>query len=380
MNIKKISLLLIGIIPNAFLVKTMLSFLPDLTIVIYACLYMLFGVYLFKNKALPLKIGIFEVMMLLWIVLLTISVLYSPYNYWGLFKLAKLVFMGFGLVLFIKVYVTSKSDWEYLINRYLFTSFLLQICVIVNFISLGMPFGRFNFYGAHPIPLGMLGAVTAVIAVSLFIQKRIKTLPFFVLLFSSVWIVLISSSKGPLLSMLVGLIFLLPAMMKSVRRGIFFALLAAIAFSIISQTEQYESMAKRVTNADEDQSTYERFLLFNSAENTIKDNPILGGGIGVFKDYYPHNLVLEVLGEGGMLMGILLLLFFLWYVREIFSYLIKQRGNLYLYTSLAVLTVPLVVLMVSYTYVDLKFVYLGLGLMIVQNKINTPIQEINGRC
>jgi O-antigen ligase len=276
------------------------------------------------------------------------------------------------LIGFIRIYIKNKRDFLFFLKSYIVTAFIIEILILQNFISLGMPFERFTFYGAHPIPLGTIGSITSLIVITLFIGKKISVFSFFVVLISSTWVVMISSSKGPLLSLMFGIILLLPSIFKSIKKGVSLLILCVAVFFFISKTDQYKEMVSRLVNTASDQSTYARLDKYTHAINIIDMHPFRGGGIGVFNDAYPHNVILEVFGEGGLLLGILFFIYIIWIIAKYLVYFFKSRNNFYLFSSLAVAISSLLVLLVSYTFVDLKFLYLGLGFLLVEENLRNP--------
>ncbi|HZK54107.1 MAG TPA: O-antigen ligase family protein [Desulfosporosinus sp.] len=371
---RKLALVMISMIPNAYLLKSMLYFLPDITIVLYLIVYVITIVYWYRN-GIKISFGLFDICIYLWALLLLTSVLYSPYPIVGIIKLSKLILLGFSLIMFIRILIRNKHDWEYLIKSYLITAFLLQICVIINFLLVGQ-MGRFSFFDAHPIPLGMLGATSVVIAVAMIIAKKISFIQFFLLITSSLWIVVLSSSKGPALAMILSIAMLLPSSIKHLKRNISLIILAILTLLIISKTQQYQLMVYRFLGLTTDESTYIRLELYQSAKDIFVKSPLIGGGLGVFNGNYPHSVYWEVLGEGGMLLGALLCLLFIWVFYKYIVYIFKYRNDVYYFTSIGVLMASIFVLLVSYTYCDLKFLYFGIGLVLVQKKLRlTPDPE-----
>lgn len=369
--LKKIILILLGLTPNAYLLKSKFYELPDLTVLIYVALYgvMAFSILIQKQQQ-PLRIGYADIFIALWIMVGAFSLLYSPYPSVGLVKLLKLCLMGFVIVYVIKRYVTSKEDWDFLTKSFVNTSFLIQLLIISAFIQAGMPFARFSFYDAHPIPLGMLGAITAVLVMMQLITKKISLLKFIIVFPISLWIVFISSSKRPLMALVLAFVLLLPTILNSLKKSVVFIFLGGVTFYFLTKTQQYEMMLYRILYTTQDQSTYIRLGLYDAALDEFRKNPFGGGGMGVFYDYYPHNIIFEVIAEGGVLFGALLTCFFVWIFYRYTLYLTKFRKNSYFYEPLIISIMSIAVLMVSFTYVDLKFLYLGVGGMLIFNRLN----------
>lgn len=370
MNLKKISLFLLAFIPNSYIAKSMFYYFPNLTYVSFGVLFLLLGLYLFENYSQKhIYVNTLDISIFIWLIVYLCTVFYSPYFDAGINKWLTLFVSGISLIYFCRIYINSKYDFDFFINCYVIISFLIEILVIQNFISLGMPLGRFSFYGAHPIPLGMMGSVTAITVVCQFIANKISFLKFFPVIISSAWIVMISSSKGPFLSLLLGLCLLLPSIFKKLKTGILFLTIGSIVYLIISNTSQYQEMILRLSYASEDQSSYTRLGLFSTAIEYFHNHPLIGNGIGIFNDIYPHNIFLEIFAEGGIMLGVPLFIFVLYIIFNYFEYVFKFRKEYYYYLPLILTMMSISVLLVSYSFVLLKFLYIGIGLFLVRKLV-----------
>lgn len=103
-------------------------------------------------------------------------------------------------------------------------------------------------------------------------------------------------------------------------------------------TQRFETISS--TNSTV-QPNYERILMWNSATNMFLDHPIIGVGIGNYhkeyisqyqsplskeNQYHPHNVILSMLSQTGIIgtIGYLLLFVYLYY-KSIFSYIKKKN-------------------------------------------------------
>lgn len=375
MNYKKISLVLISLVPNAYVFKAMLSALPDLTIMFYFFLYVLMVLQLFKGKKLIYRP--FDIFAMVWVLYLIVSSFYTPYQIAGLYKIAKLVFMGLGLIYFIRLNVEDEKDFDFLIKSLLVSSVVLQLIVSVTFVQQGMPFGRFEFEGVHPIPLGMVGAATSIIAMGAYTSKKM-TLPYFLPLYAlSWWTVLLSSSKGPLLSGVLGLLLLLPVLLKHKGKAFLFTIIMGICYWLLSKTDQYQFMVGRLMEKSEGPSSIARLGLYKQAIDYGMSHPLKGAGVGIFQYYYPHNIFLEVFAEGGLFLVVLLVIGVVWLGIKGIEYIVKRRNDYYFAISYSITLAAFLVLLFSFTYVDLKFLWLGLGLVLINNKRGSFVVATN---
>lgn len=75
----------------------------------------------------------------------------------------------------------------------------------------------------------------------------------------------------------------------------------------------------KIASEDNDQLTSGRTLIYKSALNQIYDSPIFGYGIAAFNDYsgaYPHNLIIQLLYEGGIVVLIPYILLLLLFIKK----------------------------------------------------------------
>lgn len=369
-KLKYFSMFCISLIPNAFILKSLFSNLPDLTIVIYSFLYISICLIILFNKKNFVKLKKIDCILFIWILFTLMDTLVNDFKDTGFFLILKVVFMGLFLYFSIPFTIKNKKEYFILIKYFLITTLVLNLIVITEFILQGMPYGRFEFFGAHPIPLGMMGAVTAIVSLTTFVFKKINILYFIVTVIPSVIVVVLSSSKGPFLSMVLGLILLLPSIIFSFKKiGIISIFLSSILY-FVPKLNSFQLMMYRLTNVENDQSTLDRIGNYKMGLDLFYENPIVGGGMGAFTGVsYPHNIIIEFLAQGGIIGGIFIASFILWVIINYFDYLLNQRGN-YEYTlSIIILFISLFILMVSYTFVDLKFLYFGSGLIVASKNI-----------
>lgn len=143
-------------------------------------------------------------------------------------------------------------------------------------------------------------------------KKILSKLFYLVLMALNIMLIVYSGSRGSLVSIV--LIFLISAskFLLNKRRIIILPVLALFAFGvvkIISANQNYGFAIDRVLSglsSSQDQSTQERFNLYKIAIQSFEDSPLFGKGIGSFSNaygqyYYPHNIVLEILNDFGLI-------------------------------------------------------------------------------
>ena len=144
----------------------------------------------------------------------------------------------------------------------------------------------------------------------------------------------------------------------------FFLIVAAFVFAVFFMPENIGAVISRgsertfsyMSNSGIDVSeTSGRDMVYKSAIETIQDSPIIGHGILMkntpFYGDRPHNIILEVLIQG----GIIYLFFFMWFMLHLYNKmrkLIKRGHGLYM---VPVALYPMVMLMFSSSYLGNEF-------------------------
>ena len=359
---KRIFLMSAGAVPNVYIIESMVPPGWQLTVVVYLLMYSTAAVSLLKRDFTSGRVISLALFCVSWAVVELISLLISSTEAAGTVVLARLIFVGLGFTLILGTLVSSAREFDMVIKAYLIFAFIAQLAVVFDFIREGMPLGRFDFYRAHPIPVGALGAISAIVLIVLKSNQRVKTTVFWLALMPSLVVIGVSSSKGPVVSLVLTVLLLAPTILKKPKTIAWAVLSTLIVYSILLRVPQFQYVLERFQVIDEDGSTIDRLALYSAAERFIVEHPILGGGMGA-PGSYPHNVYLQILVEGGFVLALLGALFTIWlavcYVRLFRRPVPNDRYQV----AFALMLASLIILLVSYTYVDLKFLYLGVGLM-----------------
>jgi O-antigen/teichoic acid export membrane protein/O-antigen ligase len=117
-------------------------------------------------------------------------------------------------------------------------------------------------------------------------------------------------SRGPILSLVLALVFVLAAWLVRVPRKIAPVLLiAALSLAVVPFVSLPKTSTERISSAARDPiaafRTDDRYVLVQQAWGIIEDHPILGGGVGSFSienpvSKWPHNFFIEVWAELGL--------------------------------------------------------------------------------
>ncbi|MFQ6676862.1 MAG: O-antigen ligase family protein [Fidelibacterota bacterium] len=280
---------------------------------------------------------------LLFGILLCLSFIYTPSPGYGLRKILR--FNTFGLTMFITPLIVVKTSED---SKRLLTYFKYLIIIIIGIVLFQFVYflnkgsyaivlaywNRISIPGANPIQVSRYLAIGAAMVITLLIRnKPTESMHYFVILFTILLSIILSGSRGPLLSVIIGIIFY--AFMyerKNIKRIYSYGILA-IGLVIIILVILPENLTQRFINLTEGSiiltqqgvkqiSTIATRLEFWSmslkAWFSSIPNFFFGLGVGGFSSlfiwrdwrWYPHNLFFEIIAEIGLI-GLLIMLAFL---------------------------------------------------------------------
>lgn len=247
--------------------------------------------------------------------MLFIGTLYSPMPYQGLVKAGKYLainlFVFFATMLFI-------NDINRLKN-------LLRIIAVLGFVTATISIGyityagigsvaRFALPSQNPIWFARDLGISLLATLYLFeiSKKKLEKSIYIFFVLIMVFLIYIAGSRGPFLALLVSLcfyFFLLQGKGFNSLKKSFFILLTLLALKL-SITVAPEHIWNRMLNLFSrfDLTTFYRLRAFETAKDLFFENPIKGVGTAGFGNFsvlaYPHNIVLELVSELGILAGL----------------------------------------------------------------------------
>lgn len=341
----------------------------DFTLILFIMLYIVFLYNLIILKR-TMKFYVKDIIFYIWILLMVISIWFTPHQQDGILKTAKFIFLSMSMIFLSRVILKNKYDFITCIKFFVLFSCIFELIVLLDFIQNGAPLGRYKYQEVHPVPLSMLGSINIMIVLLLYVEREIKAISVILILVLNLSTVIIASSKGPIVSLIVALILLLPYLKKKINLKIVTSsiLTSCIVYFIILRTQfisNLEVLISRFENTSDDASTEERLDLYNIALDTFQENPLFGGGISCFiEGTYPHNVFLEILAENGLIAGLLFLILVCFIIKKYYEYILKANYIHFINViTLTIVVMSLINLMYSWSYVDNKFLYLGLGML-----------------
>lgn len=234
---------------------------------------------------------------------------------------ASKAFLGI-MVPFLSVMILSLYAWrkDEVVEAVLVTCIFVLIVALIYKTMFGFSARsvRFGLFGSITFGWVMsFGAVTALLVLK---EKRsfITFSLFFVFLIAVFW----SGSKGPLVSLLLIVVYMIFRVFSFSRLFLFFTLTFVLVYfmrdfffesrAISSLMEIAKDPEAYVAGAGQG-SVGSRISFYRLSIALFMENPILGIGFGGWGSweatthhYYPHNLFLEIISESGLL-GLLLL-------------------------------------------------------------------------
>jgi len=371
---KALALSIIGLIPVGYFLKIgSLGDVVDITLLLYVLAFAFTvlrlvicktNIYFFKE----------DIVIILWTLIMIISLFYTPFVESGIVKTLKLISLEFSLIYLTRILIENRRDLLIIVKTFFIGSIIIEIQVIIEFLKQGAPLGRFYYFDIHPVPLTMLGVVGLGIIILLIIFKKIKFylfLPLFLLNFITV---ILSSSKGPIISLIFSIVLFLPLIIRKLKLFKLFFIGGIVWFLIyiISMTQFNASLIlilNRFLNIGIDESTSDRLYLYNESWTYFSKNPILGIGVsGLGPNLYPHNILLELLSENGLLIFSLFILLVLMLAKKYFDNVLKKSTRVETNIALFISLLSLFSLFFSWTYIDHKFLFLSLGILMVLDK------------
>ncbi|EGR4062136.1 O-antigen ligase family protein [Vibrio cholerae] len=311
---------------------------------IFAIASEIFGIEVFTiiYRALILTLGL---------CVFILSILKNNTNYTGVQIFTIFICLAYGLFVlfyFSNGYINDTLNSQYFINNLiLFTlvplllfSFSLEVRTlsfsvqymyflsIVFLVLIGYSWligfsseYRLSFEKLNPISLSMYSAISVIVV--MWHVRKISFKSFFMIALF-IYCMILSGSRGPLLSLfLMTVIFSLrKADLKTISISLLSILtLILVVFEYFNEIKEYMPILNRFDFLSDEGSISLtiRERQYSSAIDIFMDNPILGGSlVEKYMNYYPHNLILEILMVGGLVFFLLYALYAFFVIRNVF--------------------------------------------------------------
>jgi O-antigen ligase len=261
------------------------------------------------------------------------------------------------------------------------------IAIVLGAVALlfgpGLASERLTVGSAHPIPFSLLIGMALVINVFWLVQENRAGLvaPMYASLAFLVFVFLASNTRGTAIACAISLLLLATLAIRKrfpVRAAaqiIATVIMAAVVVLILSawQPDMVDRLVEgfsRASASDRGESIEDRLSAYSAALGMFTSNPVWGVGTGGFSAYhflpYPHNMVLEIAAEQGLI-GLTILTALLGVIlMYLFAAFTAWRSMTYLPLLMALVVFNLVEAQFSFTLWFHKNLFVVLGLFVSQ--------------
>jgi len=307
---------------SAYVIKGGINFSYfNLTVVLLIITILGFLFPVLKGKKFEYHIKAPDLWFFLFMIILIAGILWSPDYIIGIKKSWRVFVLTFTSYFIARMFLNQITQIKRFLYTILISASLIGIILMIQSYLINFRGGRLQFFEANPIPeaslLGM-GVLIAIISVieNIFRNQWVKWLIIGIIpvLFYGI---LLTGSRGPLVSVIIAIIFYLLVKFRKRPKHVFtFSLLVAMLFLVIINFNILpEGVLNRFnpSNWIGSQSSIERISLYKSTWETILKNPLTGAGTGAV--YIAENIFFEILSNVGII-GLTLFIMFLYSVGQ----------------------------------------------------------------
>tara|TARA_B110000240_G_scaffold184617_1_gene219433 strand:+ start:668 stop:1981 length:1314 start_codon:yes stop_codon:yes gene_type:complete len=286
----------------------------------------------------------------LFILIFFISYLYGPKTEYSNMKMISIIYYGFISLIALLVYSTNTSISNRDLAQVLMLVGISYIVIGIDFFSYSKPTNLFDFsyFRASSIYLRNqdlfyisyhLPAITILYGFSFWfssVDLKKKEI-FYLILFSitAFYVILISGTRQSLFCFFILILFRLLYLNKKKRILNYFIVIAIFGLSFLFVSNNVTDSLNNVVEIESIEVALNRDFI--RTFDMIDNNLFFGVGLGGFYDEsvskhkYPHNIILEILCEGGLI-ALIICLFLIWHYfrnKKLIKY--KTQNNSFLY-------------------------------------------------
>lgn len=286
----------------------------------------------------------------LFILVFFISYLYGPKTEYSNVKMISIIYYGFISLIAFLVYSTSTSISNRDLAQVLMLVGISYIVIGIDFFSYSKPTNLFDFsyFRSSSIYLRNLDlfhvnyhlpAITIFYGFSFWLSSidfRKKEIFYLILLsMTTFYVILISGTRQSFFGFFILILFRLLYITEKKRISNYFLVIAIFCFSYLFISNNITEPLNNVVESESLEVALNRDFI--RTFDMIDNNLFFGVGLGGFYDEsvsihkYPHNIVLEILCEGGLI-ALILCFFLIWHYfrrEKIIRY--KTQNNSFLY-------------------------------------------------
>jgi len=181
--------------------------------------------------------------------------------------------------------------------------------------------GRLRLPGTNPIWLSRIAVLAIIVSIwnLSFLKGRKGLIMRGIVMLTSFWVVVVSGSRGPVAAFIIAVIvanviiiffkgFPINKLKSTVMTGGFFVVLIILLFAGSKIMPDRMQVRKDPVKLQQDKNFIGRITYLNRAYSLFSESPLYGKGVGGFSSGsrdYPHNLVMEIIVEGGIVLMVL---------------------------------------------------------------------------
>ena len=269
------------------------------------------------------------------ILIFFLSYLYGPKTEYSNVKMISIIYVGFLSLIAFLVYSTSTSISNRDLAQILMLVGISYIVIGIDFLSYSKPVNLFDFsyFRISSVSLKKeellsisyhMPAITVLYGFSFWLSSVVlkkKEIIYLILYgITTLYVILISGTRQALFGFFI--VIMVRLLFLSYKNRIFNYFLTIIIITLFSQSifnTSSESL-NSISQSDSIETAMNRDYL--RTFEMISNYPVFGVGLGGFynesisKHKYPHNIILEILCEGGLIMFFLVLFLIRHYLRK----------------------------------------------------------------
>ena len=295
-----------------------------------------------KKEGINFKLLPSDKYLIFFVAVLAIGCIYSINRNEGIIKTLRFIVIVFVPYLFARIFIVKGDQIKLFLRSISIIALLISFLLITISIFGKYTGGRMRFLQANPIPVSVLLIVgliifTIGITQSIFNEWKYGKLFCAIAIIPLLYSIFLVSSRGPLISAIVGLIFCILLLFKAniknrnttiiVIISLILVLVLISCYDIICSNlfikQVIPDIKKVIPNVKyfslknaKNISVNIRLKLYSTAWQLFKQKTLFGlgtGGLGTGEGQYSHNIFLEIAVENGLL-GLVIFLCFLFTV------------------------------------------------------------------
>lgn len=308
--------LLSTLVLNIILQYYAVSFLDEITkvsiiyIIIVLGLIFFFFFYFIKNNFL-IKINVYNNLLFLFFLMLCVSfIIHKDYLY-ELLVIEKFIVFGLLPSFLLTNIINSKRDFNLFLNYLWLVSTIFTTLVLFEYLRgniIPYLYNRLSLKDINPIWFSVMGGLTVLINLQfIYLWKfhkssKLKLLSNIYNVIIGLFIMIISASRGPLLALVITMLFLL--FLKIEFKKIGFASIVIFLFGIIAYKIFPDSFQRLTELSSQSHNINERMFMWEKSFGVMDIKSLFVGlGYQKFGEFfnleYPHNIVIELITVKG---------------------------------------------------------------------------------